>query len=300
MKRSMLLLVPCALALALAISGGYGLRVYAEGAPTTKPLFYAGTLEQNGKLATGPHTVALSLFDAEAAGRQLCTSTTPNTPVEGGRFRVELSAECVAAMKVQPDVWATLRFTGPDGVVHELPGRSKVGAVPYALEAQHAVSASVATGGLAAQMVPAGAVMFFNLAACPPGWAALAAAQGRYIVGLPTGGMLAASVGTALGNQENRAVGQHTHPVVDPGHNHGGTTGSVANFEGTDPFRDYIGGGAACARALGYVNAAGCGNSFSEHRHTLSTSPSGVSIASAGTVAGTSAPYLQLLACQKN
>jgi hypothetical protein len=61
----------------------------------------------------------------------------------------------VESMKTQPDVWVALRFTGPDGVPHELPKRSKVGAVPYAMQAQHAVTsssaaaASAAAGGLA-------------------------------------------------------------------------------------------------------------------------------------------------------
>jgi hypothetical protein len=41
-----------------------------------------------------------------------------------------------------------------------------------------------------ADLIPAGAVMFFNLAACPAGWADLTAAQGRYLVGLPSGGTL--------------------------------------------------------------------------------------------------------------
>jgi hypothetical protein len=123
---------------------GYGLHAYAEGAPTTKPLFYAGTLESGGKLANGAHTIVLTLYDAEAAGNQVCLSETPNAPVEGGRFRVEVSADCVAKLKLQPDVWAALKFTGPDGVPHELPLRSKIGAVPFAVEAQHSVSASAA------------------------------------------------------------------------------------------------------------------------------------------------------------
>ena len=42
------LLLSCALG--LAASAGYGLRVYAEGAPTTKPIFYAGTLEEQPTL----------------------------------------------------------------------------------------------------------------------------------------------------------------------------------------------------------------------------------------------------------
>jgi hypothetical protein len=125
----------------ISLAAGYGLRVWAEGAPTLKPLFYSGTLESAGRLASGAHTIVLTLFDAETAGKQLCVSETTKAPVEAGRFRVEVSADCVSAMQKFPDVWAALRFTGPDGVPHELPDRTKIGAVPYALEAQHAVEA---------------------------------------------------------------------------------------------------------------------------------------------------------------
>ena len=62
-------------------------------------------------------------------------------------------------------------------------------------------------------VAPAGAVMFFDLAACPAGWSEFANAQGRAIVGQPSGGTLnGTSPGTPLGDLENRA---HTHNV-DP------------------------------------------------------------------------------------
>jgi hypothetical protein len=127
--------------LVLAVSAGYGLRVLAEGAPTIRPLFYAGTLESGGKLASGAHSIVLTFFDAETAGKQLCVSETNKAPVDAGRFRVEVGADCVATMKKSPDVWIALKFTGPDGVPHELPERTKVGAVPYAMETAHAVEA---------------------------------------------------------------------------------------------------------------------------------------------------------------
>lgn len=130
------------LSLGLAVFAGYGLRVYAEGAPTQQPVFYAGMIEANGKPATGLHSIAMALYEAQAGGGPLCTSESTKVPVEAGRFRVEVSADCVASMRARGDVWAALKFTGPDGVPHELPERSKLGAVPYAMEAQHSVSAS--------------------------------------------------------------------------------------------------------------------------------------------------------------
>jgi hypothetical protein len=130
--------------LILAASAGYGLRALAEGAPTMKPLFYSGTLEANGKFASGAYAIVLALFDAESAGTQVCVSESADVPVEAGRFRVEVSADCVKALQMRPDVWAAVKFTGPDGVPHELLKRSKIGAVPFSLEAQHAVSANKA------------------------------------------------------------------------------------------------------------------------------------------------------------
>ncbi|HYN37231.1 MAG TPA: hypothetical protein VEV82_09695 [Actinomycetota bacterium] len=128
--------------------------------------------------------------------------------------------------------------------------------------------------------IPAGAVSFFNLSACPSGWTELTAAQGRYLVGLPSGGTLSATVGTALTNGENRAVGQHNHGVYDPGHTHsfGWPVGLTdADYAAWD-----------LANPLGF-----------ETRLT-GLSQTGIRINNAGSVSGTNAPYLQLLVCQKN
>jgi hypothetical protein len=132
-------------------------------------------------------------------------------------------------------------------------------------------------------VAPAGAVMYFDLASCPAGWSDFAAGRGRYLVGMPVGGTPGAAVGTALTNQENRPTGQHTHAVIDPGHVHavGYDTEQLANTGNT------IGG----TRMFGGTNSA------SENSDLAFT---GISIANAGTVPGTNAPYLQLVACRKN
>ena len=127
--------------------------------------------------------------------------------------------------------------------------------------------------------IPAGAVNFFNLPACPSGWTELTAARGRYLVGVPSGGTLSATVGTALTNAENRTVGLHNHSVSDPGHFHyfGLPVGLTdANSTAWD-----------IATELGF-----------ETRQT-GTSTTGISVQYAGSVSGTNAPYLQLLVCEK-
>ncbi|QQG45649.1 MAG: hypothetical protein HYW89_01890 [Candidatus Sungiibacteriota bacterium] len=112
------------------------------------------------------------------------------------------------------------------------------------------------------ELLPAGAVLYFNLTSCPGGWSELTAARGRYIVGLQQGGSLGTTVGTALSNQENRATGKHNHQLgglwVNQGN--GNNPAGTANPERWAPYE------------TGY----------------------------AGDVDGTNAPYIQLLACQKN
>src|SRR3989344_434292 len=79
---------------------------------------------------------------------------------------------------------------------------------------------TISTAGTSTLTVSSGAVMFFNLSSCPSGWTEFTDARGRYLVGLPSGGTLGDTTGTALTNLENRAVGQHGHPVSDSGHTH--------------------------------------------------------------------------------
>jgi hypothetical protein len=135
-------------------------------------------------------------------------------------------------------------------------------------------------------LVPKGAVAFFNLATCPSGWTAYAPARGRYMVGLPPTGTLGAVVGTPLGNQENRPSGRHAHTVTDPGHRH--TVGSrTAIRAGNVPNESFqANGGVALFNDLD-TNPATTGLSVNES-------------AGASGIAGTNAPYVQLLACEKS
>lgn len=114
--------------------------------------------------------------------------------------------------------------------------------------------------------VPSGAVMFFNLASCPTGWTAVAGARGRYIVGLPSGGTLGGTAGTALSNLENRSTGNHSHSYTDRYIEEGYTR--------------YAPGGVSDPRM------------FVSRTDSLQTSATGVN--------GTNAPYIQFLVCQKN
>lgn len=139
------------------------------------------------------------------------------------------------------------------------------------------------TTGLASWQpgTPSGAVMFFNLSACPTGWTELTSAQGRYVVGRSAGGTLAGTVGTALSNLENRPVGRHTHVVSDPGHSH------------TLPGNFYV-------HYVDPLIGPWLFRPDAPTKATTESSTTGVTIANAGSVDGTPAPYIQLLICQKD
>jgi len=126
--------------------------------------------------------------------------------------------------------------------------------------------------------IPTGAVMYFDLPGCPSGWSPYGAATGRYIVG---GGTLGTVVGTQLGDGQDRAVGQHSHSISDPGHLHNVFGGTLT------------GGAGGSRHTWAEIGVAMTGRTAS--------AGTGINITNnAGSVAGTNAPYLQLLVCKKN
>lgn len=65
-----------------------------------------------------------------------------------------------------------------------------------------------------ASSLPAGAVMSFNLPACPARWSAFTAGAGRTVVGVAPGGTLLGTVGRALGDLRER---RHNHAFIQTG-----------------------------------------------------------------------------------
>jgi len=186
-----------------------------DGIPNTQPLAYSGVLLSSvGVPVTSIVSIGLALFDdavANAAMNRKC-DTPPQTlmPDDQGRFRIVLDPTCLAAVKANSNLWVQLIIG-----TSSLP-RAKLGAVPYAVEADRA---SNAVGPLAQQVVPPGAVMAFNLASCPAGWAPLAGATGRTIIGVNAAGgngLSARALGATFG-EEN-----HQQTVSEmPSHAHG-------------------------------------------------------------------------------
>ncbi|HMJ13458.1 MAG TPA: hypothetical protein VK524_18695 [Polyangiaceae bacterium] len=248
-------------------------RAGAGGVPATGALTYSGVLEDaNGALLTGSKEIRIELFDAVSGGAVKCT-VAQTVALSGGRFQVVLPDTCGAAIAASPDLWIEVVVDGASL------GRTKLGAVPYALEAARA---SAATGQLSTQVVPAGAVMAFDLAACPAGWSPVADAAGRVVVGSTTGLARGAKLGADQVTLTAAQMPAHAHGVSDPGHAH--TVPNVVDY-GLEP--TFVQGG-----------TQGVGRS----PIGSSTNPTGITIQSAGggQAFDNRQASLALLYCKKN
>jgi hypothetical protein len=125
--------------MALAAGLGYAIRAAASGIPGANALAYAGELEDAKGPITGVHNIQVFLFDAATAGSSLCQSTTAAIDVFDGHFSVPLPDGCTTAAGANPNIWIDVLVDGSDT------GRTKIGAVPYAVEANHAVNADNAS-----------------------------------------------------------------------------------------------------------------------------------------------------------
>jgi microcystin-dependent protein len=193
-------------------------RAWAGGVPTEHALVYAGKLEQvDGTPVTGEHAIQVSFWkqaDPPSGEMPLCQYPSELMEVTNGRFSVSLPKTCESAVKSSSDVWVEVAL---DGVPF---APSKLGAVPYALEAGHALTADRASAELQQQIVPSGAVMPFNLSSCPAGWSPLADAAGRVIVGASNPDALGTTFGSDEVSLQLDQVPPHAHEIADPGHAH--------------------------------------------------------------------------------
>jgi len=130
--------------LGAAATMGFGLRaVTADGIPQDSPLTYAGTLTEAGAPITGQRSISVALWrnaTAQAAESPACVTGPAPVTVQAGRFRVPLAGACKAAINAERDLWVEVV------VASSSLGRQKLGAVPYAVEAERA---SAASGALA-------------------------------------------------------------------------------------------------------------------------------------------------------
>ena len=241
----------------LAAGLGYAIRAAASGFPASNALSYAGVLEDATGPISGSHNILVTLYDAATGGNNLCQSAPAALAITDGHFSVQLPDACTTAVGANPNVWVDVLVDGSDT------GRTKVGAVPYAVEAKHtpnADTASAAAGALAQQIVPSGAVVAFNLAACPVGWSPLATAGGRTIIGVNAAG------GNGLSARNlGDTVGEETHTLTVAGdavalaHRLGSHARTLAERRGRgDGPRHFDAGGAReqGSQRLGYPRGA--------------------------------------------
>jgi hypothetical protein len=119
-------------------------RAAADGIPAgADAMIYSGVLENaQGEAFTGAHEIAIELWShatSTTSTERRCEVPPATLQVEKGRFAINLGTGCTDAVKAYPNLWAQIRVDG-----NALP-RTKLGVVPYAVEAGHAVSANTAT-----------------------------------------------------------------------------------------------------------------------------------------------------------
>lgn len=121
-------------------------RALASGVPAADALTYSGYLEdKDGNPVTASSKVDVRLWRTATGTTPaaLCTTSSPTTGIQKGRFSVTLDTTCTAAVKANPDVWVEVSV---DDVALN---RTKLGMVPYAAEAGHATAADSAAVGVA-------------------------------------------------------------------------------------------------------------------------------------------------------
>lgn len=118
-------------------------RVRAAGAPAAQPLTYAGVLTNTAgaPLTDASKNLQVTLWDMAIGGTAVCSVGPNATPLTAGAFQVVLPPACTTAIHAGGDLWIEAFVDG--GSV----GRSKLGATPYAIEADHAVNADQAQAG---------------------------------------------------------------------------------------------------------------------------------------------------------
>lgn len=140
----------------------------ADGVPAAETLVYSGLLEEGGARVTGERSIRASVWDAPTAGTEICLPRVATLSVAGGAFRIPLGDDCAAAVHDHPDAFLQLTIDNTT-----LP-RIRLSAVPYALEAERAVSAGgplqALLESIQGALVPVGTIHAFAGSTAPSGW----------------------------------------------------------------------------------------------------------------------------------
>jgi len=143
MKNKRLIFAAAGLVLSGAVIGHWASRATAA-IPSTETLTYSGTLTDTaGAPISGSRNLQVQLWDQATDGMVKCSVGPAAINLVAGAFKVALPAACATAVHASPDLWAEVIANG------ESLGRAKLGAVPYAVEAE---TASQAAGALATRL----------------------------------------------------------------------------------------------------------------------------------------------------
>lgn len=137
-------------------------RANAAGLPTMPPLMtYSGTLtDPNGAPLTGSKNVQLQVWSQASGGATpACQTTSAPQTLVGGVFQVALPDTCTPAVRASGDLWIEVLVDGATL------GRTKIGAVPFAIEAGSASAAAGALDTRLASLMPPKAVVYAALTA---------------------------------------------------------------------------------------------------------------------------------------
>jgi len=144
MRRRRLIALGMGSLLAVGVGSAYLLgRARAAGAPTMQPLTYSGVLTNTAgvPLTDASKNIQITLWDMATGGTQACSTASTATPLTAGAFQVVLPPACTTAIHGAGDLWVEVFVDGASV------GRTKLGATPYAIEADHAVNADQSAAG---------------------------------------------------------------------------------------------------------------------------------------------------------
>jgi microcystin-dependent protein len=153
-----------ALALGLGVLAFRQSGAHADGIPGMSPMTYAGTLEEAGGQVTGARNLRLTVWDdatSTESSHTRCITAAPGTPVVAGRFQVVLDNACTSVVRSTPDLWLEIEVAGASL------GRTKLSAVPFAVEAGRAADLTPAARNI---LVPVGTIVAFGGPVAPDGW----------------------------------------------------------------------------------------------------------------------------------
>jgi hypothetical protein len=164
------------IATAACVATLLAVRARAAGIPDADVLTYTGYLEgaDGQPLTSELSSIGLEVWDAAEAGERVCDTSVEGVAPQAGRFQLVLPAECVDAVKATPNLWVDVKVDGASL------GRTKLGAVPYAIEAGHSHSAD-------------------NALAAETSATLLAASSGMLVGEAPAGTQFVVQAGTADG-----------------------------------------------------------------------------------------------------